>query len=90
MFRGVVRNWPGTLQITTGALLIALGSIVIIGWYTGSARLLQISPSFVAMQYNTALCFLLFGIALVYLNFGIKRIPMFFGLSCIGFCGSNA
>lgn len=35
------------------------------GWYTHTVALIQVSPAFVPMQYNTALGFLLSGTGLV-------------------------
>lgn len=53
------------LALGCGAILALLGLIVIIGWFTQNVTLIQIHPSFVPMQFNTALCFLLTGIALM-------------------------
>lgn len=62
-----------TLTIFTPAiLLILLGASVILGWYIKSTLLMQIHPSYIAMVYNTALCFLLSGIGL-FLIFYNKR-----------------
>ncbi|MDC0535308.1 ATP-binding protein [Francisellaceae bacterium] len=47
-----------------GALVILLGSIVILGWITHVPLLIQILPSFVPMQFNTALGFILAGLAM--------------------------
>ncbi len=41
-----------------------LGAAVIVGWHTRNIELIQISASFVPMQYNTALGFLLSGLGL--------------------------
>ncbi|MDR3404754.1 MAG: hypothetical protein P4L99_19780 [Chthoniobacter sp.] len=48
----------------TSAAVIALGLVVLIGWYAHYAPLVQIVPGLAAMQYNTALCFVLCGLAL--------------------------
>jgi C4-dicarboxylate-specific signal transduction histidine kinase len=66
--------------IATGAagLSAALGLTVLVGWYTHSAILVQVSPAFVPMQYNTALGFLLCGAGLLCLLFGRPH-P---GISC--------
>ncbi|OIQ27577.1 MAG: hypothetical protein BM564_12455 [Bacteroidetes bacterium MedPE-SWsnd-G2] len=45
-------------------LIFILGIVVIIGWYTKNLTLLQILPDAVAMQYNTALGFLISGMGL--------------------------
>jgi PAS domain S-box-containing protein len=49
--------------LSLSALVALLGAVVIVGWYLHIPLLLQIHPSFVAMQYNTALGFLLAGLA---------------------------
>ena len=51
-----------------GFVSLALGVLVLIGWYTHSITLIQVHPSFVAMQYNTALGFLICGIGLIATN----------------------
>lgn len=47
-------------------VIFLLGLSVIIGWHTNNARIIQISPEFVPMQYNTALAFCLIGIGLIF------------------------
>ena len=47
------------------ALPLLLGLTVLAGWYTGNTTLIQVQPSFVPMQYNTALGFLISGVALL-------------------------
>jgi|GEM_PF-4081781 len=46
--------------------VIVLGLVVIIGWYTGQSRLVQIFSEFVPMQFNTALLFILTSLACVF------------------------
>ncbi len=48
-----------------GGLTSLLGVVVIFGWYTGNVTLIQVLPTFVAMQYNTALGFVATGAAVV-------------------------
>ena len=57
-----------------GVISALLGLSVIIGWNTHCESLLQISPSFVVMQYNTAIGFLLCGMGLVALAYGRLRL----------------
>ena len=57
----------------SGVLLVGLGACVITGWYIHNVTLIQISPHFAPMQYNTAFCFLLTGASLISLYF--KRNP---------------
>ena len=45
--------------VALAALAAAIGATVLFGWYTGTPALLRIHPSFVAMQFNTALAFVL-------------------------------
>lgn len=51
--------------IYIGAILVALGVLVILGWVLKIPELVRIVPTFAAMVFNTALCFLLLGIALM-------------------------
>lgn len=48
-----------------GLLTAVLGFAVILGWHTENTLLIQIHESFVPMQYNTALGFLLGGIGIL-------------------------
>lgn len=51
-----------TVIVSIGA--IALGLLVITGWYLNIPQFIQVLPQFAPMQYNTALGFLLSGIGL--------------------------
>ncbi len=64
-FRPSLARWPITLGRFSGFLSALLGTVVLIGWYTHNLTLLQISPRFVAMAYNTALGFLLCGVGMM-------------------------
>ena len=46
-------------------LVLLLGAVVIFGWYSHTEWLIQVHPSFVPMQYNTALGFLFSGAGLL-------------------------
>ena len=48
-----------------GSLSAVLGMTVIVGWHSSSVLLIQVLPTFVPMQYNTALGFLLCGTGLI-------------------------
>ncbi|MFQ5642279.1 MAG: response regulator, partial [Thiogranum sp.] len=48
-----------------GLTSLLLGGVVLLGWYTRNTSLIQVNPAFVAMQYNTALGFLLSGAGLL-------------------------
>lgn len=67
--------------VLTGLLASALGAVVIVGWYTHNTKLIQIHPSFVAMQYNTALGFILGGVGLI--AFVFRRFRLALTLSVI-------
>jgi PAS domain S-box-containing protein len=58
-------NLDNRFALGTGILPTLLGAIVLTGWYTHNTTLIQVSPTFVPMQYNTALGFLLAGIGLL-------------------------
>ncbi len=52
------------IQTVASITIFLLGSFVLTGWFTHNRSLIQILPTFVPMQFNTALGFLLCGIAL--------------------------
>jgi len=50
-------------------LTTLLGTLVLYGWYSQNESLIQIHSSFVPMQYNTALGFLLCGLTLLFVRY---------------------
>lgn len=60
-------NW---VLCGTGGFAAALGIVVLAGWHTHSAALIQGAPSSAAMVYNAALGFLLGGTAMVAVGSG--------------------
>jgi diguanylate cyclase (GGDEF)-like protein/PAS domain S-box-containing protein len=50
---------------STGVVLGTLGLLVILGWWTKTAVLVQVLPGAAAMQFNTAVLFVLMSIALI-------------------------
>ena len=52
-----------------GLLLLSLGLMVCLGWYTHTTALIQIHSSFVPMQFNTAVGFAFIGLSLLSLGF---------------------
>ena len=52
---------------------------MLFGWYAHIPTLIQVHPSFVAMQYNTALGFLFCGIGLIAANLFKARVTLFAG-----------
>lgn len=51
--------------LSSGILLSLLGLSVLLGWFFHCFFLIQLSPSFAPMQFNSALCFLLAGLTLI-------------------------
>lgn len=51
--------------LLAGGLSAILGLVVLTGWHVHNQALVQVQPSFVPMQYNTALGFLLSGVGLL-------------------------
>jgi len=65
--------WLKVVTVSAGALTTLLGVIVIVGWQTNNVTLVQVLPTFVPMQYNTALGFVLCGLGLLLAVFGKTR-----------------
>ena len=55
---------PARTPQVIGVLVFALGLTVMVGWVLKVLPLVQILPGFIAMVFNTALCFALSGLAL--------------------------
>ncbi|MBB3314988.1 PAS domain S-box-containing protein [Rhizobium sp. BK181] len=51
--------------IAIGALLVALGAVVIVAWIAQIQSILSVLPGFSSMALNTALCFALSGLGLI-------------------------
>jgi PAS domain S-box-containing protein len=62
------------------AIVAFLGMSVIVGWVIESSALIQVSASFVPMQFNTALGFFLSGIGLLASTRGYKNIAVILGV----------
>ncbi len=60
------------VPLVCGAVTLALGSVVIIGWHTGNDRLVRVLPGYRPMVYLTAVCFLLSGLTLLFRHAGRK------------------
>jgi signal transduction histidine kinase/DNA-binding response OmpR family regulator len=65
--------WLKGIAIGAGALTTLLGIVVIIGWQTNNVTLVQVLPTFVPMQYNTALGFVMCGLGLLLVIFDRNR-----------------
>ncbi|MDE1462751.1 sensor histidine kinase [Spartinivicinus poritis] len=57
-----------TIVFSAATLSLLLGIVVLIGWHTKTVMLIQLLPTLVPMQYNTALGFILCGIALYFVS----------------------
>lgn len=66
-------------SLTTGVATLVLGLIVLLGWYTDNRTLIQVVPTFVPTQYNTALGFVFSGAALLCLLLGRLRLARIAG-----------
>ena len=55
----------GKITVIVSLCSIALGLLVITGWYLNIPQFIQVLPQFAPMQYNTALGFLLSGMGLL-------------------------
>lgn len=69
------RSYFSPICISSALALIvsSLGISVLLGWYSNQIALIQVHSSFVPMQYNTALGFLLSGCALLASIFNKKK-----------------
>ena len=56
---------PALIQTSAGALAVALGFVVLVGWQSANATLTQLRPGLPGMQYATALAFALAGVGLL-------------------------
>jgi len=68
------------LIVVSGIVAMILGTTVLIGWYTHNVTLIQIDPTYVPMQYNTALGFLLSGAGLIVIVVNKPRIAFVAGV----------
>ena len=75
-----VMSW---LAKMSGLAALLLGGAVLLGWYTHNTALIQVNPAFVAMQYNTALGFLLGAAGLLSLTREALRIARLFGVAVL-------
>jgi signal transduction histidine kinase/ActR/RegA family two-component response regulator len=68
------------IVLVAGELAVALGSVVLFGWYTRNPWLVQVQLTFAPMQYNAALSVLLCGLGLLALSWGRVRLEMVCGI----------
>ena len=79
----VLKRPSRIVALVAATLSLVLGVVVLVGWYSHNTLLIQVSPAFVPMQYNTALGFFLSGISVVAFVFKKRRATMTSG----GFVG---
>lgn len=72
-------RWMATLSRILGWCAGMLGVVVLLGWYRGSTTLIQVHPTFVPMQYNTALGLALSGFSLALLGSRYGWLALFGG-----------
>ncbi|MGH9390729.1 MAG: CHASE domain-containing protein, partial [Vicinamibacteria bacterium] len=63
------------LSMLAGGLCALMGALVLAGWHTSNVTLIQVMPSWVPMQYNTALSFLLCGLGLLLAGLSQAKVP---------------
>ncbi|MBF0582896.1 MAG: response regulator [Magnetococcales bacterium] len=68
------------LAVAMGGAVLLLGAVVLAGWHAHIPAIIQLSPTLVPMQYNTALCFLLSGMGLISSSLGKQRLALGCGL----------
>src|SRR4029453_6516976 len=68
------------VMLVAGELAVALGSVVLFGWYTHSPWLVQLQPTFAPIQYNAALGGLLCGVGVLALSWERVRLEVVCGI----------
>ena len=73
--------------LISGLFSTLLGFVVLVGWYTHNTTLIQVLPSFVPMQYNTAVGFFLSGLGPILVSRGRFLVARCIGLlvTVVGF-----
>lgn len=81
-----ISGWTLAL-VAIGYLAAGLGLVVLVGWHSHRTALIQILPTFVPMQYNTALGFFLSGTGVAVIAAGTHHRAPLLGLAAglIGF-----
>ncbi|MEN9654798.1 MAG: hypothetical protein RL235_910, partial [Chlamydiota bacterium] len=69
-------DWARVQAFVSGFFLMAVTSVVLLGWFTHNLFLIQLHPSFVAMQFNTALCIGCIGAALLCLSLHLRIVAI--------------
>ena len=79
-------SWSRLTAGLCAALALTLGTVVLVGWATHSAVLIQVALHFPPMQRNTAVSFALSGLAILGLVMNHPRLTMY----CAGIVGTVA
>src|SRR3990170_32 len=74
------RGTAALVAAASGASVAALGGLVVAGWLTVAVALIQVLPGLPAMQYNTALGFMICGAALLSAALDLRRPTALLGL----------
>ena len=69
--------------MVSGGASLVLGLLVVLGWHIGSVTLVQLAPTLVPMQYNTALGFICCGLGLLMFVAGRERWAVWPGLLAV-------
>jgi len=69
----VIKNNHDKLLLILIGILVVVASAVLLGWIIHSPLLVQIAPTFVPMQFNTALSFLAAGVSLLAIFYNHKK-----------------
>src|SRR3990167_1378241 len=77
---------PSFIISAAGTFIICLAIIVVIGWLTHNIILIQIRPSYVPMQFNTALLFIFSGLGCLFVN-TYPRISALFSIPIFSIAG---
>ncbi|HEC12060.1 MAG TPA: signaling protein, partial [Acidiferrobacteraceae bacterium] len=71
-----IPTWMAHVANAAGGLVVLLGLVVMVGWFTDFAFLVQLRPQWAPMQFNTALGFILCGVGLVSLLYNRSRLAV--------------
>ncbi|MBI3649490.1 MAG: PAS domain S-box protein [Acidobacteria bacterium] len=85
--RNVDNPWQVKSARWIAGLLITLALLVLLGWHIVSPVLVQISPAFAPMQYNTALAFLGCGLSLLAISWQHRRLAAYLALVPLSLSG---
>tara|TARA_R110000868_G_scaffold2321_6_gene17283 strand:- start:13929 stop:15602 length:1674 start_codon:yes stop_codon:yes gene_type:complete len=66
---------------------VTLGGIVMVGWLTHSAAIVQTLPGYSPMQFNTAACFFLLGLGLLSVSWGATVLTRLCGAGVFAIAG---